>query len=57
MKPYYNKVYQGRWGIRSDNTAETGGNQGSDFRIVRYNDDGVALDAPVFIKRGTGNVG
>ncbi|MGG3401437.1 BppU family phage baseplate upper protein [Bacillus paranthracis] len=57
MKPYYNKVYQGRWGIRSDNTAETGGNQGSDFRIVRYDDNGVALDAPVFIKRGTGNVG
>ena len=46
-----------RWSIRADNTSETGGNAGSDFRIVRYDDAGTALDAPIFIKRSNAQVG
>lgn len=46
-----------RWAIRADNTEETGDNAGSDLRIVRYSDEGEAMEASVFIERSTGNVG
>ncbi|MNS40521.1 hypothetical protein D3C72_728370 [compost metagenome] len=55
--PDYNKVFQGRFEIRVDNSAESGGNAGSDFRIVRFNDAGVAQDAPFFIKRSNAYIG
>ena len=56
--PDYDKVFSPRWSIRSDNRAtETGGNASSDFRIVRYNDNNVALDSPFVINRRTANVG
>lgn len=55
--PNYNIVYSPRWSVRSDSTAESGGNSGSDFRVVRYNDNNEALDTPFFIKRSSGNVG
>jgi hypothetical protein len=45
-----------RWSIHANNTAESGGGAGSDLRIVRYDDDGVALDAPLGIARSTGAV-
>jgi len=37
-------------------TLETGGNAGSDFALGRYNDLGVFIDQPLFIKRSTGAV-
>lgn len=43
-----------RWSIQADNSAEAGGNAGSTFKIVRYSDLGVALDAPITIDRATG---
>lgn len=46
-----------RWSIRGDNTPETGGNEGSDFQIVRYNDAGTAMDTPLFIKRSSAQIG
>lgn len=46
-----------RWSVRQDNTTESGFNNGSNFRIVRFNDIGVAQDSPLFIKRNTGNIG
>lgn len=46
-----------RWIVRTDNTAESGSNVGSDFKIVRHNDAGVAQDAPILITRSTGRVG
>ena len=46
-----------RWAIRADSTSESGSNAGSDFRLVRYSDASSALDAPVCIKRSTGNIG
>src|SRR5690625_2374967 len=56
--PDYDKVFSPRWSVRSDNRAtETGGNESSDFRLVRYNDNNVALDTPFFINRRTANVG
>lgn len=45
-----------RWKIRTNNTAESGSNVGSDFQIVRYNDSGVSQDSPIEITRSTGQV-
>lgn len=46
-----------RWALRVDAQEETGGNAGSNLQLVRYSDEGEALDAPLFIDRETGNVG
>lgn len=46
-----------RWGLRTDSTAESGSNVGSDFSIVRYNDSGASIDNPLTIKRSTGKIG
>lgn len=46
-----------RWSVHTSSTAEAGGNAGSDFRVVRYSDTGVALDAPLVVKRSTGYIG
>lgn len=43
-----------RWALRQDATTESGSNVGSDFKIVRFSDAGVALDSPITIKRSTG---
>ena len=45
-----------RFAIRLDSATESGSNVGSDFRIVRYSDTGVAVDSPVVINRSTGAV-
>lgn len=46
-----------RWAIRVDTSSELGAETGSDFRIVRYSDDGEAIDTPLAIVRKNGNVG
>lgn len=46
-----------RWTLRADNTEEKGSNSGSNFGIIRYSDDGEALDTPFAISRRDGNVG
>ncbi|MFM1655318.1 hypothetical protein ACI7RC_24960 [Brevibacillus sp. B_LB10_24] len=46
-----------RWAIRGDSTRETGNNAGSDFQIVRFDDEGGALDAALSIIRSNGYVG
>jgi hypothetical protein len=44
-----------RWLLRLGNeAAETGGNNGSDFAIFRFNDAGAAVDSPFSIPRATG---
>ena len=44
-----------RWSIDiGDNTAESGGNVGSNFVIGRYSDAGTLIDEPVTITRSTG---
>lgn len=45
-----------RWVIGLQN-AESSGNAGSDFRIIRYNDAGALVDAPLAISRSTGVLG
>lgn len=46
-----------RWEIDLGNgVAETGGNVGSNFQIVRYADGGTAIDPPFVINRATGIV-
>lgn len=46
-----------RWAARADNTAESGSNVGSDWRLVPYTDSGVAGTTAIFVKRSNGMVG
>jgi hypothetical protein len=46
-----------RFGLYTNNTAESGANAGSDFAIRAYSDAGTLLSTPIFIKRSTGFVG
>ncbi|WP_422406959.1 MULTISPECIES: BppU family phage baseplate upper protein [Gammaproteobacteria] len=55
--PNYDVVFSPRWTVRADNTAETGSNEGTDFKLVRFNDAAIALDSPLHIKRSNGYVG
>jgi hypothetical protein len=45
-----------RWGIRTDASAESGSNLGSNLNIDRYNDNGTYVDTPLSINRATGNI-
>jgi hypothetical protein len=45
----------GRWSLQlGNNVAESGGNTGSDFSLVRQNDAGGVIDTPLSINRATG---
>ncbi|GIQ70640.1 hypothetical protein DUZ99_17850 [Xylanibacillus composti] len=46
-----------RWAIRADASEESGGNAGSNLQMIRYSDDGEALDSPFTIMRSSGNIG
>lgn len=46
-----------RWSIRANSSNESGNNKGMDLQIVRYGDDGQALDSPLSIQRLSGNIG
>jgi hypothetical protein len=46
-----------RFGLYTNNTSESGANEGSDFAIRAYSDTGTLLSTPIFIKRSTGFVG
>jgi hypothetical protein len=43
-----------RWGLYSNNVAESGSNAGSNFVFRRYNDAGTLLGTPISITRSTG---
>jgi hypothetical protein len=45
-----------RWTITANSSAESGGNNGSDFGISRYDDAGALLSTPIFINRANGGV-
>ncbi|CAM5468406.1 glycosyl hydrolase family 28-related protein [Streptomyces canus] len=45
-----------RWALRATAGAETGSNQGSDFALVRYADNGTTLDTPISVSRASGRV-
>ena len=53
----YDGVYKKRWAMRCNNTQESGSNNGSDFEIVRYRDDGSVMQSAFFIKRSGGGIG
>lgn len=55
--PNYDKVFTPRWSVRANNSAESTGNAGSDFAVVRYSDAGAALDTVISAKRSNGHVG
>jgi len=42
--------------VMADASVESGNNAGSDFRLVRYSDTGVLIDAPLTVSRATGAV-
>lgn len=44
-----------RWSLRSNNTAESGTNAGSNFLITSFDDSGVAIANVLTITRSTGN--
>lgn len=46
-----------RWIMRADASEETGGNTGSDLHIIRYSDDGEAMDSVMTFNRSSGNIG
>lgn len=46
-----------RFGLYTNNTAESGANVGSDFAIRAYSDAGTLLTTPLLIQRSTGNIG
>lgn len=54
--PIYSQVYVPRMALRVGGANSTG-NAGDDFQIVRYDDKGSALDTVFFIKRSSGNTG
>ncbi len=45
-----------RWKLRATNESESGGNAGTNFQLVRYDDAGVLIDTPVVVSRSTGNI-
>jgi hypothetical protein len=46
-----------KWALRTDGTAESGANAGSDFNIVGRDDAGALLGTYLYIKRSNGNIG
>ncbi|POO56244.1 hypothetical protein [Agrobacterium rosae] len=45
-----------RWSAFTNSGSESGSNNGSDFAIARYADNGNYIDAPLLISRVTGNI-
>ncbi|MFE1601643.1 hypothetical protein [Methylobacterium sp. ID0610] len=54
---YFRSDSVNRWTIYINNTAESGGNAGSNFRISRFADDGSTLGDPLYIDRASGRTG
>ena len=53
----YNDTTKVRWGVQLDNSVESSGNAGSNFRINRYSDAGSYVATPFYIRRSDGQVG
>lgn len=51
---YYQTSGVNRWLTNANQTAESGGNSGSDWAVCRFNDSGTFVDCPVTIIRSTG---
>jgi hypothetical protein len=45
-----------RWQWNTNQTAESGGNAGSDFELDRFSDNGTYLGSPITVNRASGNV-
>jgi hypothetical protein len=50
------KENEERWILRANATAEGGSNVGTNFDILRYDDDGVYISTPLSIRRNTGTI-
>jgi hypothetical protein len=48
---YFNGASTSRWGFLKNNTAESGGNAGSNFDLEAYTDAGALIDRPIQITR------
>jgi len=51
---YFQTTNSTRWQIQITNTAEGGGNAGSDFKIGRFSDTATYIDDPIVVSRATG---
>lgn len=51
---YFTRGVGERWEARTNSTAESGSNVGSDYQIARFNDAGTEIDVPLTIFRNTG---
>ncbi|WP_055105667.1 hypothetical protein [Paenibacillus ihumii] len=45
------------WSLRANGSELKGNNAGGDFSLVRFSDDGEAIDSSLFVKRSDGNIG
>ncbi|PWI04529.1 hypothetical protein DIZ27_44810 [Streptomyces sp. NWU339] len=45
-----------RWALRATSASESGANNGSDFALVRYADNGTELDHPLRVNRANGRI-
>jgi hypothetical protein len=52
---YYTRGSGQRWETRSNSTAESGSNAGSDFDIARFSDAGAEIDIPFRLTRSSGD--
>ena len=53
---YFETGTASRWVLRTDSTAESGSNAGSNFQLRRYDDTGTYVDTPLTVDRATGIV-
>lgn len=53
---FFQSAGKNRWAQGANQTAESGGNAGSDFSVDRYDDTGAWIDTPLTIMRSTGVV-
>ncbi|MFF1701336.1 glycosyl hydrolase family 28-related protein [Streptomyces sp. NPDC058252] len=51
---YFTRGGGERWEARTNSTAESGSNAGSDYQIARFNDAGTEIDVPLTVFRSTG---
>ena len=53
---FFSRGKNRRWALRTTDATESGADEGSDFVLVRYGDDGTALDTPISVRRSSGRV-
>lgn len=45
------------WSLRTNSAEQSGDNHGADLQVIRYSDQGDAIDSSLTVKRSSGNIG